>query len=47
MGGTDRTILIAYGIATALAILLASFSSTRNRKLADTRARYVSAAAGR
>ena len=38
MGGTDRTILIAYAVATALAILLA-FSlaaSTRDRRPVDT-----------
>ena len=38
MAGTDRTILIAYGIAVALAglLTLALVASTRNRRLVDT-----------
>jgi cytochrome c oxidase subunit 2 len=38
VAGTDRTILITYGIAVALAILcaLALFASTRNRRVLDT-----------
>jgi cytochrome c oxidase subunit 2 len=38
VGGTDRTILIAYAIATVLAVLLALalFASTRSRRPIDT-----------
>jgi cytochrome c oxidase subunit 2 len=38
VGGTDRTILIAYGVATLVAILgsLALVGSTRNRRPIDT-----------
>ncbi|MGZ4290817.1 MAG: hypothetical protein ACXVRJ_02450 [Gaiellaceae bacterium] len=38
MAGTDRTILIAYGVAVVLATLvaLALFASTRNRRPLDT-----------
>jgi len=38
VAGTDRTILITYGIAVVLAILcaLALFASTRNRRALDT-----------
>lgn len=38
MAGTDKTILIAYGVAVALALLvtLALFASTRGRRTIDT-----------